>query len=324
MHPFTVTHPDSVTASITADIKDAKFIAGGTNLVDLMKLDIETPSLLIDIQKLPLKEIERMPDDGLRIGALVTNSALAYDPIVTEKFSLIRQAILAGASPQLRNVATTGGNILQRTRCPYFYDIEFGCNKRHPGTGCSAIGGYDRSHAIMGVSDHCIATHPSDLCVALAALEAMVHVQGPAGKRTIPFGDFHKVPGMTPEVEHDLRKGELITHITLPAPSFQRSVYIKVRDRASYEFAIVSAAIAVEINGDMIRRARIAFGGIGTKPWRSTEAEKMLAGKAPGDDLFGSAAELALQGAKPGTHNAFKIDLAKRTLIRALTKVTAK
>ncbi|HLY41482.1 MAG TPA: xanthine dehydrogenase family protein subunit M [Terracidiphilus sp.] len=308
----------------------AKFIAGGTTLVDLMKLQVEQPRVLVDINLLPLEKIEKLPDGGLRIGAMARNSDLAWHPIVKEHYAVLSQALLSGASPQLRNMATTGGNLMQRTRCPYFREPNagtpggYGCNKRTPGTGCAAMNGYNRSHAILGTSEHCIATHPSDMCVAMAALEAVIHVEGPKGKRTIPFGEFHKLPGDTPHIEHALEPGELITYVDLPKPvEGARSVYLKLRDRASYEFALASAAVVAKVEGGHIRYVRVAMGGVGTKPWRSHEAEAALTGKTPDAANFRKAAEAAVAGAKTRPDNAFKAELAKRCLVRAFKSATA-
>jgi len=307
-----------------------KFIAGGTTLVDLMKLNVEQPGGLVDINLLPLEKIEKLPAGGLRIGALVRNSDLAWHPDVKESYAVLSQALLSGASPQLRNMATTGGNLLQRTRCAYFREPTagtpggYGCNKRTPGTGCAALDGYNRSHAILGTSDHCIATHPSDMCVAMAALEAVIHVEGPKGKRTIEFADFHKLPGDTPQIENALEPGELVTYVDLPKPiEGARSVYLKLRDRASYEFALASVAVVAKVEGGHIRYVRVAMGGVGTKPWRSHEAEAALQGKPADAANFRKAAEAALAGAKPRTDNAFKVELARRCLVRSLKLATA-
>jgi xanthine dehydrogenase YagS FAD-binding subunit len=313
-----------------ASATQARFIAGGTTLVDLMKLGVEKPQTLVDINLLPLDKIEKLPDGGLRIGAMVRNSDLAWNQDVQKSYAVLSQAILSGASPQLRNMATTGGNLLQRTRCAYFREPAaglpggYGCNKRTPGTGCAALDGFHRTHAILGTSNHCIATHPSDMCVAMAALEAVIHVEGPKGKRTIPFADFHKLPGDTPHIENALEQGELVTYVDLPKPiEGARSVYLKLRDRASYEFALASAAVVVRVEGGHIRYARVALGGVGTKPWRSHEAEAALMGKAANPATFRAAAEAALVKAKPRTDNAFKVELAKRCLVRTLKTATA-
>ncbi|MGA7856942.1 MAG: xanthine dehydrogenase family protein subunit M [Terracidiphilus sp.] len=306
-----------------------KFIAGGTTLVDLMKLSVEQPPGLVDINLLPLDKIETLPNGGLRIGALVRNSDLAWNPIVQKDYAVLSEALLSGASPQLRNMATTGGNLLQRTRCAYFREPTagtpggYGCNKRTPGTGCAALDGYNRTHAILGTTDHCIATHPSDMCVAMAALEAVIHVEGPKGKRAIAFADFHKLPGDTPHIENALEPGELVTYVDLPKPiEGSRSVYLKLRDRASYEFALASVAVVAKVDGGRIRYVRVAMGGVGTKPWRSHEAEAALNGRPADAASFRKAAEAALAGAKPRADNAFKVELARRCIVRALKLAT--
>ncbi|MEA2882490.1 MAG: xanthine dehydrogenase YagS FAD-binding subunit [Bradyrhizobium sp.] len=305
---------------IAAD-RNAKFIAGGTNLLDLMKEDVERPARLIDISRLPLNKVEETKDGGLRIGALVPNSDLAWHPLVEQRYPLLSSAILAGASAQLRNMASTGGNLLQRTRCLYFYDTATPCNKREPGSGCSAIDGLNRMHAILGTSEACIATHPSDMCVALAALEASVHVAGPAGERTIAFADFHRLPGDTPQRDSNLEPHEIITAIELPARGFSENYsYLKIRDRLSYAFALVSVAAALELDGGNISEARLALGGVAHKPWRDPAAEAALRGKAANEATFGQAADLLLRDAKGFTHNAFKIDLARRAIVRTLAQ----
>jgi len=310
---------DNRTAIQAVTGTEVKFIAGGTNLVDLMKMHVEQPKTLVNISGLDLSDIQETPGGGLLIGALVRNTDLAYHPAVQSRYAVLSEALLSGASPQLRNMATTGGNVLQRTRCPYFYNTTMPCNKRVPGSGCSAINGYNRSHAILGNSEHCIATHPSDLCVALAALDAKVLVQGKDGERSIAFADFHLLPGTTPQLENSLRTGELITAIEIPAPpAAMASHYLKARDRSSYEFALASAAVMLGMDGTTIRFARIALGGVGTKPWRSPEAEKSLTGQSANTQAFQAAAQAALAGAEPHQFNAFKIELAKRTLVRAL------
>lgn len=300
----------------------ASFVAGGTTLIDLMKLNVMLPSKLVDINALPLDKIEKLPDGGLRIGAMVRNSDLAHDATVQKEYPVLSQALLSGASPQLRNMATTGGNLLQRTRCYYFRDTAYACNKRKPGSGCAAIDGYHRIHAILGTSEHCIATHPSDMSVAMMALEAVVHTRSAQGERAVPLNEFYYVPGITPQRENVLAPGELITHVTLPAQAeATRSHYLKRRDRASYEFALASAAVIAQMQGTRMQRVRIALGGVGTKPWRSKEAERALEGKPANEENFKAAAEAALQGAKPLHDNAFKVELAKRTLTRALRVV---
>jgi xanthine dehydrogenase YagS FAD-binding subunit len=303
---------------------DVRFMGGGTTLIDLMKLNVETPDRVLDINRLPMDKIEAMPDGGLRIGATVRNSDLAYHPKVQKDYAVLSQAILNGASAQIRNMATVGGNLLQRTRCIYFRDTAMPCNKREPGSGCPAITGHNRTLAILGTSDHCIATNPSDMCVAMAALEATIHVQGPKGSRAIPFGDFHLLPGNTPHRETVLEPGDLITHVTLPPPIVgSKQLYLKLRDRASYEFALSSAAVVLTIASGSITRARIALGGVGTKPWRSPEAEAALTGKPANEATFRSAAEAALRNAKPQRENKFKIELAKRCLSYALRTAAA-
>ena len=297
----------------------AKFIAGGTNLIDLMKQDVERPTRLIDITQLPLKAVEETPDGGLRIGALVPNTDLAYHPIVERRYPLLARAILAGASQQLRNMASTGGNLLQRTRCYYFYDTATPCNKRAPGSGCSAINGVNRQHAILGASLDCIATHPSDMCVALAALDATVHVAGTSGERSIAFRDFHRLPGDTPQRDTSLQPGEMITAIALPPQGFAaHHTYLKLRDRASYAFALVSVAAALDLEDGTIREARLALGGVAHKPWRDPSVEALLRGKTPENAVWRQAADLMLRDAKGHGHNDFKIDLARRTIVRAL------
>ena len=297
-------------------------IAGGTTLVDLMKLDVQSPAHLVDINSVPLNRIETLPDGGLRIGAMVRNSDLAHDDTVKTRYPVLSQALLSGASAQLRNMATTGGNLMQRTRCYYFRDPAYAaCNKRTPGSGCAALEGFNRIHAVLGGSEHCVATHPSDMAVALVALDAIVHITGPQGERRVPIEEFHKVPGTTPHIETAVQNGELITYVTLPKSSFgQRSAYVKLRDRASYEFALASAAVAVDLSGSTIRAARVALGGIATKPWRSHEAEQVLTGAAANADTFRVAGEAALKSAKPLRYNAFKIELAKMALVRALNQ----
>jgi xanthine dehydrogenase YagS FAD-binding subunit len=302
---------------------EVRFIAGGTTLIDLMKLNVEQPQKLVDINRLPLDKIESLPDGGLTIGAVVRNSDLAYHPLVRKNYAVLSEAILSGASAQLRNMATTAGNLLQRTRCMYFRETSMPCNKRDPGSGCAAITGVNRSLAILGTSEHCIATNPSDMNVAMAALEATIHVRGSKGERSIPIADFHVLPGKTPQRETVLEPGDLITHVTLPPPApGSRSLYLKLRDRASYEFALASAAVVVTVADGKVTRARIALGGVGTKPWRSTEAENELTGQAATEAVFRKAAEAALRGAKPQSQNGFKVELAKRCLVHALKLAT--
>jgi xanthine dehydrogenase YagS FAD-binding subunit len=298
---------------------NAVFVAGGTTLIDLMKLNVMTPTSLVDINSLPLDNIDHMPDGSMRIGAMVRNSDLAHDPTVGSRFPVLSQALLSGASPQLRNLATTGGNLMQRTRCYYFRDPAYACNKRQPGSGCAAIDGYNRIHAVLGGSDQCIATHPSDMAVAMVALDAVVHIQGRDGERTVPAGEFHLLPGQTPHLETVVQPGELIAYVTVPkSPFAAHSAYVKLRDRASYEFALASAAAALELEGNRIRAVRVVLGGVATKPWRALEAERVLNGATADEATVQAAAEAAMQGATPHRHNAFKIELAKRAIVRAL------
>lgn len=327
MRMFEFYRPENTTAAITtaAEAKtaqqgaDIRFLAGGTTLIDLMKLEVETPARLLDINRLPFDKIEATPNGGLKIGATVRNSDLAHHANVQRNYSVLSQAILSGASAQLRNMATTAGNLLQRTRCMYFRDTAMPCNKRQPGTGCAAITGANRMLAILGTSEHCIAANPSDMCVAMAALEATIHVQGSKGPREIAFSDFHLLPGNTPHRETVLEPGDLVTHVTLPPPQpGSKQVYLKLRDRASYEFALASAAVVITIANGTVSYARIALGGVGTKPWRSAEAEAFLIGKPADHASFRRAAEAALHGAKPQSENGFKIELAKRCIVHAL------
>jgi xanthine dehydrogenase YagS FAD-binding subunit len=302
---------------------EIRFIGGGTTLIDLMKLNVEQPKTLIDINRLPLDKIEALPDGGLTIGAVVRNSDLAYHPLVRKNYAVLSEALLSGATVQLRNMATTAGNLLQRTRCMYFRATDMPCNKREPGTGCAAITGANRGLAILGTSEHCIATNPSDMNVAMAALEATIHVRGTKGERSIPIADFHVLPGNTPQRETVLEPGDLITHVTLPPPSpGSRSLYLKLRDRASYEFALASAAVVVTVGNGKITRARIAMGGVGTKPWRSTEAEGELADQPATQAVFQKAANAALRDAKAQSQNGFKVELTKRCLVHALKLAT--
>jgi xanthine dehydrogenase YagS FAD-binding subunit len=300
---------------------DSKLIAGGTNLLDLMKLEIERPAHLVDISRLPLGRIGPTPDGGLRIGALVSNSDLAADRTVRERYPVLSKALLAGASGQLRNKASTGGNLLQRTRCYYFYDTSMSCNKRSPGSGCAALGGFNRIHAVLGASEQCIAVHPSDMAVALTALEATIETVDANGRtRSLPIGELHRLPGDTPHIETTLEPTELITAVALPPPLSGRQLYRKVRDRASYAFALVSVAVIVEEREGSIRTARIAFGGLAHKPWRAVEAERALVGQRASEGLFSQAAEIALRGARGYGGNDFKIPLAKRLLSRTLAE----
>ncbi len=299
----------------------ARFIAGGTNLIDLMKENVERPTRLIDISRLPLHKIEEMREGGLRIGALVPNTDVAYFPDVEQRYPLLASAILAGASAQLRNMATTGGNLLQRTRCYYFYDTATPCNKREPGGGCAAVTGVNRIHAILGASEHCIATHASDMCVALAALGATVIAVGRGGERRIPFENLHRLPGTAPERDHNLAPDEIVTAVELPAQGFAENyTYLKIRDRLSYAFALVSVAVGLELAGDTIVQARIALGGVAAKPWRDRDAEAILEGKPATADNFGLAADRLLRGARGFGHNDFKIALARRAIPRALAQ----
>jgi xanthine dehydrogenase YagS FAD-binding subunit len=325
MNNFSYMRAQDVAAAVRAIAMDstAKFIAGGTNLIDLMKENVARPSQLIDITRLPLNHIEETADGGLRLGALVTNADTAYNGYVEKRYPLLAKAILAGASPQLRNMATNGGNLLQRTRCYYFYDVVLPCNKREPGSGCPAIAGYNRIHAILGTSEQCIATHPSDMCVALAALEAVVQVNGKNGERAIPFAEFHRVPGDTPHLDNNLQPDEIITAIDLPAQGFaEHYTYLKLRDRKSFAFALVSVAVALDIDGDAIKEARLALGGVAHKPWRDQEAESLLQGKSATQENFQHVADVIIRNAKGYGHNDFKIELAKRAIIRALTQAT--
>ena len=327
MHTFEFIRPADPAAAINTAAQsktaqqgaDVRFLGGGTTLLDLMKLNVETPTRVLDINPFPLDKIEDTSEGGLKIGATVRNSDLANHPRVLRDYAVLSQAILSGASGQIRNMATTAGNLVQRTRCVYFRDTAMPCNKREPGTGCPAITGSNRTLAILGTSNHCIATNPSDMCVAMAALDAVIHLEGPKGTRTIPIGDFHLLPGDTPDRETVLEPGDLITHVTLPPPiAGSKQVYLKLRDRASYEFALASAAVVMKVDGRNVSYIRIALGGVGTKPWRSPEAEAVLAGKPANAENFRQAAEAALRDAKPQSENKFKIELAKRCLVHTL------
>jgi len=320
MKAFTYDRADSVVRAAAAAARPgAKVIAGGTNLLDLMKLQVETPTQLIDINRLPLDKIEDTAEGGLRIGATVRNSDLATDRRVRERYGVLSRALVAGASAQLRNKATTGGNLLQRTRCSYFYDVTKPCNKRNPGSGCAAREGYNRIHAILGASEACVATHPSDMAVALAALDAIVEVRGAGGTRRIPMGDFHRLPGTTPQRDTNLAPGELIVAVEIPANELgARSHYLKVRDRASYAFALVSVAVGLDVRDGVVKTARIALGGVAHRPWRATEAEAALVGAKLDRQSIERAAKAAVAGAKPLEHNAFKVELARRSVARAL------
>ncbi len=299
----------------------AKLVAGGTNLIDLMKLDVEQPTRVIDITRLPLKQVEMTPGGGLRVGALVRNTDLAYHPLVEQRYPVLASAIMAGASQQLRNMASTGGNLLQRTRCSYFYDTATPCNKRQPGSGCSAIDGINRGHAILGTSQACIATHPSDMCVALRMLDATVHVTGPSGDRVIPVADFHRLPGDTPQRDTNLDAGDIITAVELPTKGFNTHyTYLKIRDRLSYAFALVAIAVGLELDGDTIKEGRFALGGVAHKPWRDPQAEAALRGQPATAATFARAADVLLRDAKGYAHNSFKIGLAHRVIVRGLTQ----
>jgi xanthine dehydrogenase YagS FAD-binding subunit len=302
----------------------AAFLAGGTNLVDHMKLGVASPELLVDVSRLPLDEVEELPGGGLRVGANVRNSELAAHPLVRARYPMLSHALLAGASGQLRNLATTGGNLLQRTRCVYFQDVTTPCNKREPGSGCSALEGYTRYHAVLGASEHCVATHPSDMAVALVALDATVRVRGPEGERAIPINELHRLPGDEPQRDTTLAHGELITAVELPElPLAARSTYRKVRDRASYAFALVSVAAALEVEDGVVRDVRIAFGGLAHKPWRAERAEQELRGAPASDESFGAAADAELEAAEPLRDNAFKLPMARGALTAVLRELAA-
>ncbi len=326
MKEFTYTRAETVSdaVAVLASNPQAQVLAGGTNLVDLMKYEVALPSAIVDINRLPLKDIEDLPNGGLRIGALVSNSAVAYDERVQERFPLLASAILAGASPQLRNAATTGGNLLQRTRCYYFYDPSTPCNKREPGSGCGAIGGLNRIHAILGASGNCIAVHPSDMCVALAALAATVEVEGPAGRRDIPFSEFHRLPGDRPEKDNTLQPGEIVVAIRLDANQFGTNhTYLKLRDRLSYAFALVSVAAAMKVSAGEIVDLRIALGGVAHKPWRDPLVEAEFAGAPADDATFQRVADRLLAGAQGQGDNNFKICLAAKAIVRALRQAAS-
>ena len=323
MNRFTYTRAHNLdeTLNEVSNNGHSKFVAGGTNLIDLMRVNVERPDHIVDINHLELNSIEETENGGLLLGSLVKNADTAYNEKVQRRYPLLAKAILAGASPQLRNMATNGGNLLQRTRCYYFYDTATACNKRDPGTGCGAMHGYNRIHAILGASDHCIATHPSDMCVALTALNATIHILGREGKRSIPIKNFHRLPGDTPHIDTNLKPGELITGIELPPDNLaQHYQYIKIRDRRSYAFALVSVAVALELDAGMIKDVRIGLGGVAHKPWRDEAAENMLKGKPPVERNFRDAAEMILQEAKGLQYNHFKIELSKRAIVRALSE----
>jgi xanthine dehydrogenase YagS FAD-binding subunit len=327
MRALDYVRPGSVEQAVTthSKSKSAYFLAGGTTLLDLVKLDVMPADQVIDVNHLALKQIEVQKDGSVRIGALVTNTALAHHEYIVANYPVLSQALLSGATTQLRNKATTAGNVMQRVRCNYFRDGYSPCNKREPGSGCAAIEGHNRSvHAVLGTSDQCIATHPSDMCVAMAAIGASVEVQGAKGKRSIDFLDFHLLPGSTPWKEHALQDDELITHVVLDAPlANSKSGYLKLRDRASYQFALASSAVILVMDGDTVRDARIAMGGVGTRPWRALEAERALKGSTLTPANMEKVAALALQGAKPYSHNAYKIPLAQQAIIRNLSTLTA-
>jgi xanthine dehydrogenase YagS FAD-binding subunit len=323
MNPFTYKRATDRAEAVreVAGNHNAKFLAGGTNLIDLMKMNVQQPDELVDINRLALKKIEQTPN-GLRIGALASNSEVANNALVRANFPVLSEALLAGASAQLRNMATVGGNLMQRTRCYYFMDTAFPCNKRVPGSGCSAIPGFNRIHAILGASEHCIAVHPSDMCVAFAALDAVINVEGPQGARQIPITDFHRLPGDTPHVDTNLRPDELIVSVDLLASNFaKRSRYLKIRDRAQYAFALVSVAAALDIGQGHINAARLALGGVAHKPWRALDAEKVLTGAQANAQTFKAAADAVVKDAVPQKHNAFKIELARRAVVRLLSEV---
>ncbi|RAY10691.1 xanthine dehydrogenase family protein subunit M [Actinomadura craniellae] len=325
MNPFEYRRAMDATAAVAlvTEHPGAAFLAGGTNLVDHLKLGVARPDLLVDVSRLPLDTISSLPDGRVRVGAAVRNSDLAADPLIRRRYPMLSAALLAGASGQLRNLATTGGNLLQRTRCVYFQDVTTPCNKREPGSGCSALEGYNRGHAILGASEQCVAVHPSDLAVALTALEAEVQVLGPAGERTIPIGELYRLPGDAPERDTVLSHGDLITAVDLPElPMAACSAYRKVRDRASYAFALVSVAAAVDVADGVIRDVRIAFGGVAHRPWRATRAEQLLRGEPATETAFAAAAHAELAPARPLAHNAFKVPLAASTLVATLRGLT--
>jgi xanthine dehydrogenase YagS FAD-binding subunit len=326
MKPFTYSRASDPATAVSQLRPNGKFLGGGTNLIDLMKMGVETPEQLVDVNKVPLVDITELPDGGVRIGALARNSDVADHPLIRSRYPVLSQSLIAGASPQLRNMATVGGNLMQRTRCFYFYDPAFPrCNKRQPGSGCGALEGFNRIHAILGQSEQCIATHPSDMCVALAALEGVVRVQGQKGEREIPFSDFHRLPGTTPNVDTNLAADELITAVDLPPlPFAQRSFYLKVRDRATYAFALVSVAVALDTDPNKsIKSARVALGGVAHKPWRALRTEQQLVGKSADENTFRAAADAELAAARSYKYNSFKVEMAKRSIVRALTTLAA-
>jgi len=324
MIPFRWVAAADEPSALAAAAAGGRSLAGGTTLVDLMKLHVERPSTVVDISPLPLARIEELPDGGVRVGAMVRNSDMAHHALIRHRYPVLSQAILAGASAQIRNMATTGGNLLHRTRCYYFRDTAAACNKREPGSGCAALEGEQRIHAVLGASDRCIAAHPSDMCVALAALDAVVRLRGSGGERAMALTDFHLLPGEHPEREAAIEPGEIVTAVDIPPlPFATRSVYVKVRDRASYAFALASAAVALDVRDGRVREARIALGGVATKPWRAREAEQALAGQAADASAFRRAAEAAFEGAVGRPGNRFKIELGKRTVVRALSRAGA-
>ena len=323
MRPFAYVKPVDVEAAVLAAAEPgAKFLGGGTNLVDLMREGIEQPDTVVDVTGLPFDTVDELPGGGLRIGALVRNSALAADRRVRTRYPMLSQALLSGASGQLRNMATVGGNLLQRTRCPYFYDAASACNKREPGSGCDALDGFNRGCAILGVSERCIAAHPSDMCVALAALDAVVEVRGTDGTRRVPLTDLHRLPGQTPEIETELAPGDLITAVELPPPVAANSRYRKVRDRASFAFALVSVAAALVVSDGRVTEARLALGGVAPKPWRAREAERLLVGGPADEAAFRRAAEAELAPAAVRQGNAFKVALARSTIVATLRELS--
>jgi xanthine dehydrogenase YagS FAD-binding subunit len=325
MESFAYERADAPAAAVrqVAGDRRAAFLAGGTNLIDYAKLHVLSPARLVDVNHVGLDKVE-VTATGVRVGAMVRNSDLAWHDAIRQRYPVLSEALLSGATAQLRNAATTGGNLLQRTRCPYYRDTAWACNKRQPGSGCAALEGFNRSHALLGTSEKCIATHPSDMCVALAALDAVIHTQGPNGQRAIPFADFYVAYGDDPAKENVLEHGELITAVEWPYRAWlRRSHYLKVRDRASFEFALASAAVALEIKDGTIAQARVALGGVAAKPWRAAEAEQALIGQPPQEAAFAAAARAALRGAKPQKDNAFKVELCRRTIVRALTTVAA-
>lgn len=326
MNRFEYVRPRTVADAVKAlaSVQGSQALAGGTNLVDLMKYDVAKPVRVVDINRLPLRSVEETGAGGLKIGALVSNSDLAWDPRIVKRYPLLASAIVAGASPQLRNAATTGGNLLQRTRCYYFYDPSTPCNKREPGTGCSALEGVNRIHAILGASESCIAVHPSDMCVAMAALEAIVHLEGPDGPRTVAFEEFHRLPADQPQHDNTMRAGELVTAVELPAHGLaDYYTYLKVRDRLSYAFALVSVAAAFEVESGAITEARLALGGVAHKPWRDRGIEQWMRGKIPDEDMFAYSADAMLRNAKGAGHNNFKVELARRAIVRAMRQAAA-